>query len=223
MAEGVEPAAAAPLPSLAKETAMSHLAGIGPGPFTVEGFHEWLDTRSPEEHWELIEGVAVMNPAPLVGHQRIASNCEFHLRRALAERKPEWAADREIGIELSDVSRFRPEPEIAVVDADIDTTRRGLDRSYLIAEVRSSSDRPPIFGSKLDFYKDHPHNRWIVVVEQNRIEATVHERQADGSWRERRLAQASEMFSFGEIGQVCTLGELYRNTNLDPARGRDRT
>lgn len=202
---------------------MSHLAGLGPGPFTVALFHEWLDTRSPEEHWELIEGVAVMNPAPLVGHQRIASNFEFHLRRALAERKPEWAADREIGIELSDDSPYRPEPEIAVVDADIDTSRRGLDRFYLIVEVRSASDRPRIFASKLDFYKGHPHNRWIVVVEQNRLEATVHERQAGGSWTERRLTRASDILSFGEIGEVCSLGELYRNTNLDPARAQDRT
>jgi hypothetical protein len=45
-----------------------------PWPFTVEAFHEWLDTRSPEEHWELIEGIAVMTPAPL-----IASNFERYL------------------------------------------------------------------------------------------------------------------------------------------------
>jgi len=53
---------------------MTHLARFGPSPFNVALFHEWLDTRSPEEHWELIEGVAVMKPAPLVGHQRIASS-----------------------------------------------------------------------------------------------------------------------------------------------------
>ncbi|HKG85424.1 MAG TPA: HigA family addiction module antitoxin [Beijerinckiaceae bacterium] len=37
---------------------MTHLARFGPSPFNVALFHEWLDTRSPEEHWELIEGVA---------------------------------------------------------------------------------------------------------------------------------------------------------------------
>ena len=150
---------------------MTHLARFGPSPFNVALFHEWLDTRSPEEHWELIEGVAVMNPAPLVGHQRIASNFEHHLNDALARNKPAWRADREIGIELSDDSPYRPEPEIAVVDADIDTTRRGVDRFYLIVEVRSESDRERLFASKLDFYKSHPHNRWIVVVEQDRVEA----------------------------------------------------
>jgi len=204
--------------SIAQEEIMSHLAGIGPGPFTVEGFHEWLDTRSPEEHWELIEGIAVMNPAPLVGHQRIASNFERYLNDALERNKPEWLADRECGIELSDDSRFRPEPEIAVVDADIDTTRRGLDRFYLIVEVRSASDRERIFSAKLDFYKDHPHNRWIVAVDQNRIEAVVHERQEDGSWARRTLKRPSDVLRFGEIGEVCTLGDLYRNTNLDPRR-----
>ena len=162
---------------------MNHLARFGPGPFTVARFHEWLDTRSPEERWELIEGVAVMNPAPLVGHQRIASNFERHLRDALARSKPEWLADREIGIELSDDSPYRPEPEIAVVDADIDTTRRGVDRFYLIVEVRSASDRERLFASKLDFYKSHPHNRWVVVVEQDSVQAVIHERQKTAAGR----------------------------------------
>jgi Uma2 family endonuclease len=200
---------------------MTHLARFGPSPFNVALFHEWLDTRSPEEHWELIEGVAVMKPAPLVGHQRIASNFEHHLNDALARNKPEWRADREIGIELSDDSPYRPEPEIAVVDADIDTTRRGVDRFYLIVEVRSESDRERLFASKLDFYKSHPHNRWIVVVEQDRIDATIHERQEDGGWAMRRLSRASDRLTFGEIGEVCALGDLYRHTNLDPAHGRN--
>ncbi|MFL5034606.1 MAG: Uma2 family endonuclease [Microvirga sp.] len=202
---------------------MTHLARFGPSPFNVALFHEWLDTRSPEEHWELIEGVAVMNPAPLVGHQRIASNFEHHLNDALARNKPAWRADREIGIELSDDSPYRPEPEIAVVDADIDTTRRGVDRFYLIVEVRSESDRERLFASKLDFYKSHPHNRWIVVVEQDRVEATIHERQDDGGWAMRRLSRASDRLTFGEIGEVCALGDLYRHTNLDPAHGRNLT
>jgi len=200
---------------------MTHLARFGPSPFNVALFHEWLDTRSPEEHWELIEGVAVMKPAPLVGHQRIASNFEHHLNDALARNKPEWRADREIGIELSDDSPYRPEPEIAVVDADIDTTRRGVDRFYLIVEVRPESDRERLFASKLDFYKSHPHNRWIVVVEQDRVEATIHERQDDGGWAMRRLSRASDRLTFGEIGEVCALGDLYRHTNLDPAHGRN--
>jgi Uma2 family endonuclease len=157
---------------------MSDLAHLGPGPFTVATFQEWLDTRSEGEHWEPIEGIAVMSPAPLVGHQRITSNFEFYLRHALAARKPEWAVDREIGIELSDDSPYRPEPELAVVDAEIDTTRRGLDRFYLIVEVRSPGDRGRVWASKLEFYRSHPHNRWIVMVRQDRIEAEIQERQA---------------------------------------------
>ena len=84
--------------------------------FTVAGFREFLDTRPSEERWELIDGVPVMAAAPRVAHQRIASNLEFHLRLALARGKPEWSAEREIGIEVSDESPCRPEPEVAVVD-----------------------------------------------------------------------------------------------------------
>ena len=34
----------------------------------------------------------------------------------------------------------------------------------------------------------------------------------------RTLKHASDVLSFGEIGEVCTLGDIYRHTNLDPAR-----
>jgi Uma2 family endonuclease len=195
---------------------MTHLARFGPSPFNVALFHEWLDTRSAGGALGADRG----RRRPLVGHQRIASNFENHLNDALARNKPAWRADREIGIELSDDSPYRPEPEIAVVDADIDTTRRGVDRFYLIVEVRSESDRERLFASKLDFYKSHPHNRWIVVVEQDRVEAVIHERQEDGGWILRRFKHVSDVLSFGEIGEVCALGDLYRDTNLDPARKR---
>jgi hypothetical protein len=57
---------------------------------------------------------------------------------------------------------------------------------------------------------------------RNHLEATVHERQADGSWAEPQLTHASQILSFGEIGEVCSVGELYRNTNLVAARGLDK-
>ncbi len=195
---------------------MSTLAGYGPGGFTVATFRPWLASRSPEERWELIDGVAVMSPAPRVAHQRIASNFEFHLRQALALRKPEWTADREIGIELSDDSRYRPEPELSVVDTDIDPEQNYLDRFYMAVEVVSKSDEGRPIAAKVDFYKGHPHALWIVVIQQERVEVEVLSRQESPSWSSRTLTEPSAVLSFDQIGDVCSVGDLYRHTHLDP-------
>jgi Uma2 family endonuclease len=149
-----------------EESAMSSLAGYGPDPFTVESFRPWLDLRSPEEPWELIDGIAVMNPAPRVAHQRIARNFEFHLRLALARHKPEWSPDRGIGIDVANDSRYRPEPELTVVDMDIDPTQK-LPRPLLHGRRgRSESDKGGPIEAKVAFYKDHPHTLWIAAIQQ---------------------------------------------------------
>lgn len=48
---------------------MSTLAGYGPGGFTVATFRPWLDSRSPEERWELIG--AVCSVADLYRHTHL--------------------------------------------------------------------------------------------------------------------------------------------------------
>ena len=63
--------------------------------------------------------------------------------------------------------------------------------------------------------------REVTLSPQGRVEATIHERQEDGGWATRRLSRASDRLTFGEIGEVCALGDLYRHTNLDPAHGRN--
>jgi hypothetical protein len=35
------------------------------------------------------------------------------------------------------------------------------------------------------------------------------------------LSRASDRLTFGEIGEVCALGDLYRHTNLDLAHRRN--
>jgi len=44
------------------------------GTMDVDEFMEYLETRPNGEHWELIEGVAVMMAPATPAHQRIAHN-----------------------------------------------------------------------------------------------------------------------------------------------------
>jgi hypothetical protein len=67
------------------------------------------------------------------------------------------------------------------------------------------------------FYKDHPHTLWIVAIQQGEVAVEIHGRGEGGVWGARTLRKTSDVLAFGEIGVVCTVGDLYRHTDLDPA------
>ena len=186
--------------------------------FDVADFREFLETRPCEERWELIEGLPMQSAAPRIGRQRIASNFERHLNAALRRQRPEWYADREIGIEVSPDSLYRPEPEVTVVDTAIDTERNFTDCFYLVMEVPSASDRGRILASKVRFYRHHGPNRCIVLVEQGQILITIHERGEAEQWHVRMLRSADEPVALLGLGPICTVADPYENTHLDPRR-----
>ena len=195
---------------------MADRAVLEPVLFDAAGFREFLDTRPSEERWELIEGRPMQSAAPRIGHQRIASNFERHLNAALRAHRPDWRADREIGIEVSSRSSYRPEPEVTVIDAAVDTERSFTDRFHLVMEVPSASDRGRVMASKIRFYRAHPHNRCIVIVDQDSVEVTIHERDAGGPWQVRVLRAPGDRLELAGLGPVCKVGDLYENTRFDP-------
>ena len=186
--------------------------------FDAAAFRAFLETRPSEERWELIEGLPMQSAAPRIAHQRIASNFERHLNAALRRLRPAWRADREIGIEVSSRSTYRPEPEVTVIDGDTDTERSFTDRFYLVMEVPSASDRGRILESKIRFYRAHPHNGFIVVAEQDMLAVAVHERRDAGGWTITTYAAPDDQLLLGDLGPICSLADLYADTHLDPSR-----
>ena len=180
---------------------------------TVEQFVAFAQTRSEEERWELVDGVACMMASPTIRHQLIVSALERALNDALAQRKPAWLAVREIGIELPGYPTYRPEPDVVIVDADIDTAARQIDRFHLAAEVLSDSDKA--IDAKMAFYRTHPSNTCILLVHQDRFAATVLTPDATGVWRETELTSAADALRLPEVGFVCRLGDLYRGTGVE--------
>ena len=178
-----------------------------------------------EEKWELIDGYALMTAPPTFGHQRISGNLWRALNDRLALAKPEWLAHFEVGIELPEFSRFRPEPDVMVVDAQSDPRRRCADRIYLVVEVLSSSDSPRVLAAKLAYYQDHAFNTAILFIEAEQISVRLFARcdgtwrdgtWRDGTWRERHFGAPSDMLDIDGIGPVCTLAALYRGALAKP-------
>src|SRR5262245_9964308 len=105
---------------------------------SVELFRSFVQGRPDEEHWELINGVAMMMAPPTRAHQRIASNLERLLNDALESHSPTLVAYQRVGVNLGpNVQDYDPEPDVTVVDAESED-KRYSDRFYLAAEIVSS-------------------------------------------------------------------------------------
>jgi Uma2 family endonuclease len=183
---------------------------------TMEQFHALRDERPKEEKWELIDGVPMMMPPPTVMHVRIARNLETLLNVRLAAVKPEWEADREVGLWLEGDEKYNPEPDVTVIDTDFVVGQIYVQRFYLVAEVLSESDKKAVLEAKLRYYQEHEHNRCVLLVRQDRGSAVQYDRQARGNWSRRQLARSGTALAFPDIGLVGRLGDLYRSTPLDP-------
>ena len=188
----------------------------------VPEFLGFLQSRPDEERWELIGGVPMMMAPPTIRHQRIASNLERLLNDTLRAQGSAWRADREIGLVLAAAGYYRPEPEVAVVDADIDEQSSHASRFYLVAEVVSPGDEAPydesgkVIDVKLALYKSHAHNRCIMVIRQDHVEVGMHLRRDDGSWSDEPLVlrSGSDVIEIAEIGRIGTVDDVYAGTSL---------
>jgi hypothetical protein len=109
------------------------------GNMDVDEFMEFLETRPEGEHWELIEGVAVMMAPASYAHQRIASNFCNLLNSAFAAQRLDLYAYTDVGIRNTGVRNFQPEPD-AVVVPGVSGYDLYSERYQLVAEVLSPSN-----------------------------------------------------------------------------------
>ena len=187
---------------------------------SLKVFHAFRDSRPEEEKWELIDGVPMMMPPPTLVHQRIGRNLEALLNERLQLVKPEWQAEHEIGLLVPGDEKYNPEPDVTVIDAEIRAGQIFAERFYLVAEVLSESDKPEVIAAKLAYYKSHASNRAVLLVRQDRLGITLHARLDADRWSERELTPAEETIELPDIGRIGTVGQLYRDTPLDPAKAR---
>jgi|SRR5882672_9790556 Uma2 family endonuclease len=185
---------------------------------SVELFRGFVEGRPDEEHWELIDGVAMMMAPPTKAHQRIASNLERLLNDALERHSPALVAYQRVGVNLGpNVQDYDPEPDVTVVDADGDDERYS-DRFYLAAEIVSSSDHSYV-ESKREIYKLHEACTCILTVQQDRFEVRTDLR-TDTGWSEQVLKQSDDLLALPAFGLSCSVADLYRGTPLMPRQPR---
>ena len=159
---------------------MTHLARFDPARSMSRSFTNGSTPGRRQEHWELIEGVAVIEARAARRPSTHRQQFEHHLNGA-RPRKPEWRADREIGIELSDDSPIAPSPDRGGGRRyRHDAPRRRPVLSYRRGAVRRaivSASSPPSSTST-----NHTRTTAGSWLSSRSVDATIHERRDDGGW-----------------------------------------
>lgn len=179
---------------------------------TASEFLAFYEARPEGERWELIDGAPLMMTPPLIAHQRIASNVERLLNDLFERQRLPFVADREIGIEVPGAEHFRPEPEITVVAADTDVTRRHVDRFAMVVEVLSPSDKA-VIGRKIAFYRAHSPCKAILLLQPLAVRAELHLRDG-GGWAVTVMTDLADMLAVPAFGEIGSLRQIYARTGL---------
>ena len=81
---------------------------------TIEEFLAFTETRPQEERWELIEGVAVMNPSPVEHHQVVVTNIATYLMAHKQRTGASWLPLLGVGTRVPVSPHSLPQPDLFV-------------------------------------------------------------------------------------------------------------
>jgi Uma2 family endonuclease len=190
------------------------------GRMSADQFRALQDGRPDHERWELVAGVPMMMTPPTIAHNHIAWNLQRLLNDALASHDPTRLATQRLGVELAS-GDYKPEPDVAVIDADYEAKQRFVNRIYLLAEVVSDTDEVNVPGTdkkwidvKRAIYLAHAACEAVLIVDQDRMKVVVDVR-TDRDWASSTLGPADELILSG-FGLRCPVADLYEGTPLQP-------
>jgi Uma2 family endonuclease len=183
------------------------------GSMDVDEFMAFLETRPKGEHWDLIEGSAVMMAPPSYAHRRIAFNLCNLLNSAFTGRRLDLFAYFDVGVRTPGVRNFQPQPDVAVVPG-VSGYDLYSERFQLVAEVLSPSNTRQEIDLKLRRYREAPDNLYAMVIEPREFLVEIHAK--NRNWQPAILVHADDSIEMPEFGLRCSVADLYRGTPLDP-------
>jgi Uma2 family endonuclease len=183
------------------------------GSMNVDEFLAFLETRPEKEHWELIEGIAVMMAPPTFAHQRIAHNLCNLLNSAFAARRLDLFAYIDVGVRSPGVRNFQPQPDVAVVPG-VAGYELYSERFRLVAEVLSPSNTRQEIDLKLRLYREAPDNLYALVIEPREFLVEIYAKTRN--WQPAILTQGDDPIEMPEFGFRCVVADIYRRTPLNP-------
>ncbi|MCE7026793.1 Uma2 family endonuclease [Jiella avicenniae] len=182
------------------------------GPMNEARFLKFLEARSEDERWELIDGepVMMMHP-PSLKHQIIGQNLEQLLNDALEAKSPDRFAIREVGLAVPAHPGFRPQADLAIIDT-IEGNPYFAERFHLVAEVLSDSNTPEFISTKRLRYADHPDCLYVLIISQSDFAVEIWSRSKN--WQGQVLRSPDDRIALPEFGFSCAVQDLYVRTDL---------
>ena len=177
-----------------------------------EQFLAFLEPRPHHERWELIDGEPVMMNPPKLRHQKIGGNLAWELNSHFRGSRPELCALQEIGLHIPGIRRFRPRPDVAVIDDQVDLETSWADRFLLVAEVLSDSNTPRHIERKRQHYLQHPLNLYVLIIAQREVRVEIWSRSS--GWRQTILTRLDQELDLADLGLTIPLSRLYSGTKV---------
>jgi Uma2 family endonuclease len=174
---------------------------------TIEEFLAFTAERPRGERWELIEGVAVLNPSPVHMHQVIVGNIVRFLLNEKDRLEAAWLASPGIGTRVPASGNSLPQPDVFVSESDASWEPQTAD-ALVIFEVLSPSNRKADRTWRRKVYASVPNCQHYVTVSLKQDEVQVFDR-ATG-WTERNLTGRTATPDLAALGVSLPLEAIYR-------------
>jgi Uma2 family endonuclease len=185
------------------------------GSMDVDEFMAFVETRPGKEHWELIEGVAVLMTPASIAQSRIGHNLSELLNHAFEARRLDFFAYIGTAVRVENNRHFQAQPDVVVVPG-VASYDLHSEKFQLAGEIMSSTNTRQEIDLKLRRYREGPDNLYVVVIEPSEFLVGIHARRE--SWQPKVLKQPNDIVEMPEFGLRCCVVEIYRGTPLDPQR-----
>ena len=178
---------------------------------TIEEFLAFTGTRPDGERWELIEGVAILNPSPVEHHQMVASNIVAYLIDHKRKAGAAWFPMLGVGTRVPVSPRSLPQPDVFVKEGAA-TDQSVTEDALVLFEVLSRSNTKADQAWRRKVYASVPNCQHYVTVSLKAVEVAAYDR--DSAWEKRSVASLAEAIALPALRLSIPLADIYRWTPL---------
>jgi len=179
---------------------------------TIEEFLAYADARPDGERWELIEGIAIMNPSPTQWHQLISANIVRLLLNEKDERMATWVPMLGVGTRVPISPMSLPRPDVYVQEGE-SLASYVTDDALVLFEVLSKSNRKADRAWRKRVYSSIPNCQHYVTVSTKTAEVVRHDR--SNRWAETKVSGLGAALELPALKYAMPLADMYRWTPIN--------
>jgi Uma2 family endonuclease len=179
---------------------------------TIDEFLSMVETRPDGEKWELIEGIAIMNPSPTEWHQQVVANIVTQLSIHKGAKNAVWSVLPGVSTRVPASPGSLPRPDVYVKDGEA-TSAHTTDNAIILFEVLSRSNDRSDRTWRKRVYSSVPNCQHYVTVATKTAEVIRHDRA--GNWAEVKMTGLDATLELSTIDVTMPLRDIYRWTPIE--------